>query len=97
MWRKSSHSGEGDAHCVEVGAWRKSSRSANNGACVEVGAWRKSGHSANNGACVEVGACDCCGTGVRDSKDPDGGKLAFSVGAWRVFHADVLAGRYDLP
>jgi hypothetical protein len=37
-WRKSSHSGNNNGDCVEVGAWRKSSYSAsNNGACVEVG------------------------------------------------------------
>jgi hypothetical protein len=33
---------------------------------------------------------------VRDSKDPDGSKLAFSAMSWRAFHVDVLAGRYDL-
>ncbi|TMQ89815.1 DUF397 domain-containing protein [Actinomadura soli] len=79
--------------------WRKSRHSGNGGeACVEVASWRVSTHSGEGGAhCVEVGACECCGTGVRDSKDPDGPKLAFSVGAWRVFHGDVLAGRYDLP
>nr|WP_121433403.1 DUF397 domain-containing protein [Actinomadura pelletieri] len=76
--------------------WRKSGHSANNAACVEVTEWRKSIHSANNGACVEVGPCACCGTGVRDSKDPDGPRLSFSLASWRVFHADVLAGRYDL-
>jgi hypothetical protein len=37
-WRKSSHSGNGGANCVEVGTvWRKSSYSGNGGAdCVEV-------------------------------------------------------------
>ncbi|WP_279510113.1 DUF397 domain-containing protein [Actinomadura sp. 7K507] len=74
-----------------------SSHSGNGGeACVEVGAWRKSARSGGNGGCVEVGGCDCCGTAVRDSKDPEGPKLAFSVASWRTFHADVLTGRYDL-
>ncbi|MFV2175772.1 DUF397 domain-containing protein [Actinomadura sp. LOL_016] len=77
--------------------WRKSQHSGQGGVdCVEVASWRKSNQSANNGACVEVGACGCCGTAVRDSKDPDGTKLAFGVAAWRAFHADVVAGRYDL-
>ncbi|WP_254716793.1 DUF397 domain-containing protein [Actinomadura sp. WMMB 499] len=78
--------------------WRKSSRSNNGGPeCVEVASWRKSGRSGSGGeACVEVGTCGCCGTAVRDSKDPDGPKLAFKVAAWRAFHADVVAGRYDL-
>ncbi|GGV22928.1 toxin [Actinomadura cremea] len=78
-------------------AWRKSRYSNNGGNCVEVASWRKSRHSGNGGVdCVEVGACGCCGTAVRDSKDPDGAKLAFGVAAWRAFHADVVAGRYDL-
>ncbi|NVI88566.1 DUF397 domain-containing protein [Actinomadura sp. BRA 177] len=77
--------------------WCKSSRSANNAACVEVASWKVSSHSGNGGVdCVEVGACDCCGTAVRDSKDPGGPKLAFSAASWRAFHADVLTGRYDL-
>ncbi|MFC4054344.1 DUF397 domain-containing protein [Actinomadura syzygii] len=65
--------------------------------CVQVSSWRKSAHSMNNGGCVEVGTCDCCGTAVRDSKDPGGPRLAFSVASWRTFHAEILAGRYDLP
>jgi hypothetical protein len=39
-WRKSSHSSNGGANCVEVGAipWRKSTHSSNGGVnCVEAG------------------------------------------------------------
>jgi hypothetical protein len=33
---------------------------------------------------------------VRDSKDPDGPKLAFSHADWRAFVAGVKAGEFDL-
>lgn len=48
--------------------------------------WRKSTRSGNNGgACVEV-ADNLTGiVAVRDSKNPDGGTLAFSPNAWRNF------------
>jgi hypothetical protein len=47
--------------------------------------WRKSTYSdGNGGSCVEV-----AGTArvvlVRDTKDRDGGSLAFSAEAWRAF------------
>jgi Domain of unknown function (DUF397) len=34
---------------------------------------------------------------VRDSKDPDGPKLFFSVSAWRDFLDRIKAGKYELP
>jgi hypothetical protein len=34
---------------------------------------------------------------VRDSKDPDGPKLFFSVSAWRDFLDRIKAGKHDLP
>lgn len=35
-WHKSSYSGQ-EGHCVEIGAWRKSSHSTGNGGqCIEV-------------------------------------------------------------
>ena len=77
-------------------AWRKSRRSTNNGECVEVGAWRKSTHSTNNGQCVEVASCSCCAVAVRDSKDPDGPKLAFAPAEWSAFTQRVRTGAYDL-
>jgi len=58
--------------------------------------WRKSSYSGNSGGnCTEVAAARAVVL-VRDSKDPDGAKLAFSVKAWRAFAAKVkrsLAGR----
>jgi hypothetical protein len=34
---------------------------------------------------------------VRDSKDPDGPKLFFSVSAWKEFLDRIKAGRHELP
>ena len=46
--------------------------------------WRKSTYSGSNGGnCVEV-AADLA-VAVRDSKDPDGPRLAFTAGAWLAF------------
>jgi hypothetical protein len=77
-------------------AWRKSSRSTNNGECVEVGVWRKSVRSSNNGQCVEVATCSCCSVAVRDSKNPEGPKLAFAAREWGGFARRVKSGGYDL-
>jgi Domain of unknown function (DUF397) len=33
---------------------------------------------------------------VRDSKDPDGVRLAFTVGEWAAFTAAVKAGEFDV-
>jgi hypothetical protein len=60
-------------------AWRKSSFSGDNGDCVEV-RWRKSSFSGTNGACVEVDFAET--VAVRDSKNPDAGRLAFTPSAW---------------
>jgi hypothetical protein len=59
--------------------------------------WRKSSYSGNNGgACVEVCTSDPGAVAVRDSKDPDGPRLAFSPEDWASFTASVKAGRFDL-
>ncbi|MFJ6671926.1 DUF397 domain-containing protein [Actinosynnema sp. NPDC091369] len=48
--------------------------------------WRKSSHSGggNEGNCVEV-AFSGPVAGVRDSKNPDGGSLAFPDSSWQRF------------
>lgn len=71
--------------------WRKSSYSGqdgSNGNCVEV-AWRKSTYSGQdhtNGACVEV-AFSGPAVAVRDSKNPDAGRLTYPERGWATFLA----------
>ncbi len=57
--------------------------------------WRKSSHSSAQGDCTEVAALPGGTVGVRDSKDPHGGVLRFSAGAWRVFLDGAKAGDFD--
>lgn len=62
--------------------------------------WRKSSYSGNGGAtCIEV--ADASGgaerlVAVRDSKDPDGPKLAFTGSQWRDFTDAIKAGEFGL-
>jgi hypothetical protein len=46
--------------------------------------WRTSSYSTNEGDCVEVAPVPGRVL-VRDSKDPGGPTLAFSIPAWRAF------------
>ena len=71
--------------------WRKSSYSTING-CVEV-AWRKATASGHTG-CVEV-AVDGPAVLVRNSRDPDGARLTFTLHEWAVFVEGVKAGEFD--
>jgi Domain of unknown function (DUF397) len=60
--------------------------------------WRKSSYSGGNGgACVEVARNLPGAVAVRDSKDPDGPRLAFAPEEWTAFTAGVKAGDFDLP
>lgn len=55
-------------------------------------AWPKSTYSGNGGDCVEVAPVTRHLVAVRDSKDPDGPKLAFAPHVWRSFAAQVKTG-----
>ena len=53
--------------------------------------WRTSSYSGNSGGqCVEVGNAAHL-IAVRDSKDPDGARLAFGREAWEAFAAGLKA------
>jgi|HubBroStandDraft_4_1064222.scaffolds.fasta_scaffold154804_2 hypothetical protein len=57
---------------------------------VNIMNWRKSSYSgSNSGNCVEVAAADR--VLIRDSKNPDGPRLAFGREAWETFAAKVKA------
>jgi hypothetical protein len=64
---------------------------------LERAVWRKSSYSGGNGGtCVEVASNLPGIVAVRDSKDPDGPKLAFAPDEWRAFTAGIRAGQFDL-
>jgi hypothetical protein len=58
--------------------------------------WIKSSYSAGNGACVEVKSPALAALAVRDSKTPDGPTLAFPVGSWNAFVAEIGRGAVGL-
>ncbi|HEX6467803.1 MAG TPA: DUF397 domain-containing protein [Streptosporangiaceae bacterium] len=59
-------------------------------------AWRTSSRSSGNGGeCVEVAGAPAVRL-ARDSKNPTGPVLAFTLPEWRRFTAAVKAGTYDL-
>ncbi|MFA1546614.1 DUF397 domain-containing protein [Actinomadura chokoriensis] len=58
--------------------------------------WRKASLSGHEGGdCVEVAGVAQV-VAVRDSKDPDGPKLAFTSADWRAFTRRVTVGVHDL-
>jgi hypothetical protein len=56
-------------------------------------AWRKSSHSTGGNDCVEVAQAgtNCL---ARDSKNPDGARLAVRSQAWAAFIGDIKRGAY---
>ena len=58
--------------------------------------WRKATYSSSNGGnCIEVATADRT-VAVRDSKNPDGPRLAFETRAWQTFAAKIK-GKRSLP
>jgi hypothetical protein len=58
--------------------------------------WRKSSYSGNGGGnCTEVAATASLVL-LRDSKDPEGAKLAFNTASWKAFTERVKASLADL-
>ncbi len=58
--------------------------------------WRRSSYSGTGNNCVEAAALPGV-VAVRDSKDPQGPKLAFTPDAWKTFTRHIKAGDLDLP
>jgi hypothetical protein len=56
--------------------------------------WVKSSYSYANGNCVEVQREDTR-VSVRDSKDPSGPVLTFTVERWQAFIAGCQVGEFD--
>ncbi|MDH6704137.1 hypothetical protein P3T27_000838 [Kitasatospora sp. MAA19] len=56
--------------------------------------WFKSSYSSNGGQCIEVSDSMPGVVPVRDSKDPEGPVLAFSVDVWSSFIAAVRSGEF---
>ncbi|MEU8797212.1 DUF397 domain-containing protein [Spirillospora sp. NPDC048819] len=59
--------------------------------------WRKSSRSTGQGGdCVEVAAL-APAIAVRDSKNPDGPRLALVPTAWQALTDHIKSGAHDLP
>ncbi len=60
--------------------------------------WRKSSHSGTpTEQCLEVADLADGGWVVRDSKDPAGPTLRFTLAEWAVFTTGVRDGEFDRP
>ena len=58
--------------------------------------WRKSARSGGTGGnCVEVARNLPGVVAVRDSKDPHGAKLIFTLTEWEAFTAGLKVGEFD--
>jgi len=57
--------------------------------------WRKSSRSATQGVCVEIAQTPTA-TGIRDSKNPTGGRLTLTPAQWASFLDQIKNGELDL-
>jgi hypothetical protein len=57
--------------------------------------WRKSSYSGSGDNCVEIAELPDGGRAVRNSKDPHGSALTFTIGEWRAFIKAVKEGEFD--
>ncbi|GAA0827668.1 DUF397 domain-containing protein [Streptosporangium amethystogenes subsp. fukuiense] len=92
VWRKSGQSNANGGQCVEVGVWRKSSLGGNGQNCVEAAL-------ANNTQGPPSRRVDAENIIlVRDSKDPGGSVLTFTLTEWNAFLARIKGDHVtDLP
>jgi hypothetical protein len=58
-----------------------------------IGPWVKSSYSNTGANCIETARTISGRVAVRDSKNPDGPKLAFAPATWRVFTRHIKTGR----
>ena len=58
------------------------------------GIWKKSSYSAHNGNCIEVAGHASDTVRVRDSKNPAGAILDFTVTGWGAFLGGVRNGDF---
>jgi hypothetical protein len=56
--------------------------------------WHKSQRSVNNGACLEL-TSDREGIAIRNSRDPYGPVLRFTVSEWQAFLDGAKKGEFD--
>ncbi|MET8425231.1 DUF397 domain-containing protein [Nocardia sp. NPDC004860] len=59
--------------------------------------WFKSSHSSGGQECVEVAWLDAGAVGVRDSKNPSGPALIFTLAEWNAFTTGVRCGEFNGP